>query len=134
VADLPPLPSLRALTAELREQNEAYSHPIAGASYVALCCVRGYDNSGERGGWCLVETGSIANIHGDILAQCGCEEVPGDCPEVECTCRNGWRILTSEAGGPESCRACGGTGHRYGASKWDAVAAARRLLAAARDV
>lgn len=93
---LPPLPSLRALTAELRELNEAYKHPIGGASYVALCCVRGYDLSGERSGWRLVEIGSLDSVHGDVLERCGREEVPGTEP-------------------------------------FDATAAARRLLAAARD-
>lgn len=96
-AHLPPLPTLRELAAELRQLNEDYSHPIAGASNVALCCVRAYDMSGEKHGWRCVEMGSLGNIHGDVLAECGCEEIPGAMP-------------------------------------FDAVAAARRLLAAARDV
>lgn len=90
-----PLPSLRALTAELRILNEAYAHPVAGASNVTLCYVRGFDMHCPSG-WMCVEVGSLDSLFGDVLARWGCEEVPGAFP-------------------------------------FDAVATARRLLAAARD-
>lgn len=86
---LPPLPSLRALTAELRALHEAWSHPEVGGEYV--CLVRRYDPAQLGHRW-------LACIPLDVDRPCyGREYIPGD-------------------GAP-----------------FDATAAARRLLAAARD-
>lgn len=114
----PPLPSLRALTAELRDLHEAWSHPHAGGEYVSLH-QREHD---YRVGVSCTYTGH----------EFGREYVPGSV-EAPCDCRGGWRVTREEEGGPESCRRCGGTGRVHAPSSFDATAAARRLLAAARD-
>lgn len=124
VRRLPPLPSLRALAAELRALHEAWSRPEAGGGTVCLARVYDPDRLGHE--WrveCVGDSGGI---------EFGSEDIPGS-REVECTCRNGWRIRASEPGGPESCRACGGAGRVHVPTPFDATAAARRLLAAARD-
>ncbi len=77
------LPSLRVLTAALRELHAAWAHPISGGEYVGLV------NAGSIVGWVLESP-----PHPDLI---GWEYIPGD-------------------GAP-----------------FDAVAAARRLLADARD-
>ncbi len=59
----PPLPSLRALTAELRDLHSAWSHPDAGGEYVGLV------NAGPEVGWVLESP-----PHPDLL---GREWVPG---------------------------------------------------------
>lgn len=93
----PPLPSLRALTRELRALHEAWSHPDAGGEYAALVCAHagGTPPSFE---WRVYAFGMAAALwlhpETDVF---GREHIPGD-------------------GAP-----------------FDAVAAARRLLAAARD-
>lgn len=79
---LPALPSLRVLTSQLRDLNEAFAHPEGGPEYVVLV------NAGPEVGWVLE-----CPQHPDGI---GCEWVPG-------------------------------------VQYFDATAAARRLLAAARD-
>lgn len=94
---LPPLPSLRALTAELRALHEAWSHPHAGGEYATLVCtVAPYYQ------WRVLAAGAVDSVwvaHLDDGPACvyGHEWVPGD------------------------------------GARFDAVAAARRLLAEARD-
>jgi hypothetical protein len=84
----PPLPSLRALTNELRELHQAWSHPDAGGEYAALTRVYDPEILGHR--WQV-------RAAGDDNAQFGHEYIPGD------------------------------------GARFNATAAARRLLAAARD-
>lgn len=98
---LPPLPSLRELTASLLSLHEAWSHPDAGGEYVRLVCE--IDGRGWYS-WRAVAAGAleglcVAFVHGGVqgAAVFGWEHIPGD-------------------GAP-----------------FDATAAARRLLAAARD-
>lgn len=53
-------------------------------------------------------------------AQAVLDELAAVCPVTEpgwelrkrerCDCQNGWRLTDEDAGGPESCRACHGTG------------------------
>jgi hypothetical protein len=97
----------------LRDLNFEYSHPIALASEVALCLVDNYELPVS---WDLVPLDNVANIHRELLVgPCGCELVPGDCGEM---------ILVERPNGELDA---------HDESRWDAVAAARRLLAAARD-
>lgn len=108
---LPPLPSLRALTAELRALNSAYSHPAGGPEYVHLICVAPFFP--DPGGWCVACDPSgylvtYATEHREL--------VPGDC--------------FPDGLDAQLARDAEGAGDL---SKWDATAAARRLLAAARD-
>lgn len=88
----PPLPSLRALTAELRELHEVWTHPEAGGEYVGLTLAKRSPTRTPHG-WKVRCCGD--SDRGEL--QFGREYVPGD-------------------GAP-----------------FDAVAAARRLLATARD-
>jgi hypothetical protein len=86
---LPPLPTLRALTAELRALHQAWSHPDAGGEYAALTL-----------------------IHDDVV------HIP-----------RRWRVRAVDNPDPQYGREwVPGDG-----STWDAVGAARRLLASARD-
>jgi hypothetical protein len=59
-----PLPSLRSLTASLRETHAAFAHPIAGGEYVCLV------DAGPEVGW-VIECAD----HPDGV---GREWVPGD--------------------------------------------------------
>lgn len=121
---LPELPSLRALTRELRELHEAWSHPDAGGEYVCLICLDG--SHGERSGWRVVDVGSAPNLCGSILVDVGREYVPGSR-----TCEKCQFVPPSWPAVRAMCPACAGTGHVP--TPFDATAAARRLLAAARD-
>jgi hypothetical protein len=87
----PPLPSLRAVTAELRSLHQAWSHPDGGGAYAALTLISD-DVVFRPRRWRVRALDSLT-----YTAQFGREWVPDD-------------------GKP-----------------FDAVAAARRLLAAARD-
>ena len=98
---IPVLPSLRALTRELRALHEAFSHPIAGSEHVTLVC-ECLGSVAPYYVWRVLAAGQLDSVwiaHLDEGAGCafGHELIPGD-------------------GAP-----------------YDAVAAARRLLAAARD-
>jgi hypothetical protein len=84
------LPSLRALTARLRDINDAFKHPAAGAEVVYLFC-EGATADGDR----------------------GCEWVVGCSPHDWLCVRPGELVPGNDT--------------------FDAVAAARRLLAAAKD-
>jgi hypothetical protein len=112
-ADTPKLPTLPALTAELRNLHAAWQHPDAGGEFVALC-------PGDPGDaeWHLMLGDTVGcKPHGR-------EYVPGSV-ERECPrCANDPEYA-------EWCEECNGTGRVHGPSKFDATAAARRLLAAA---
>jgi hypothetical protein len=112
VSQQPKLPSLRALTQQLRELHEAWSHPDAGGEYVSLYL------PGQ--GWHLAvgATPDGRRIYGR-------EYVPGS---VE---REGPTFDGDCLGG--ACATCHGSGYVSVPTPFDATAAARRLLAAARD-
>jgi hypothetical protein len=108
-----PLPSLREVTRQLRELHEAWTHPHAGGEYVCLA----RDEQARRG------------YYGVMLwtsAGFGREYVPGD----ECPCAS--RFIAPERDEDQHLPY---TEDPAGASccTFDAVAAARRLLAAVRD-
>lgn len=102
-----PLPSLHRLTGYLREINRAYSHPIAGPEHVYLAFQD--PDFPNVGGWVL------ASDPHDMPHASHSELVPGDYGELTAVeVRPGvWRTQNE--------------------SKFDAVGAARRLLAASRD-
>jgi hypothetical protein len=112
VSQAPKLPTLHALTRELRELHEAWSHPDACGEYVSLYL------PGQ--GWHLAvgATPDGRRIYGR-------EYIPGSvelvCPTFDGDCLSG------------ACATCHGSGRVHTPSPFDAVAAARRLLAAARD-
>jgi hypothetical protein len=121
---LPPLPSLRDLTRELRALHAARSHPDAGGEYVELC-LNQVDCSGTLR-WEICAVG-VADYMGALVSlRCGREYVPGSraCPECD-----GMALSPGTFATP--CSGCDGTGHVP--TPFDATAAARRLLAAARD-
>ena len=89
---IPLLPSLRALTADLRQLHQAWSHPDAGGEYVGLTLAK-RGRYRDPHGWKVRVVGP--SERGE--KQFGREYIPGD------------------------------------GLAFDAVAAARRLLAAARD-
>jgi hypothetical protein len=125
----PPLPSLRALTRELRALHDAWSHPDAGGEYARLVCeclgcVSPYYQ------WRVYAAGQIDSVwvahrdEGGALVY-GWEYIPGS---VERQCPD------CPAGCPDvKCGTCDDTGRVSSPSPFDAVAAARRLLAAARE-
>jgi hypothetical protein len=121
-AALPPLPSLRALTRELRELRDAWSHPDAGGAYVLLVCH--YDPETLSHQW----RARIADLGDPDAIQYGYEYIPGTRGCGVC----GGRPQRRDASGVKyfHCAMCDG-GHVP--PNFDAVAAARRLLAAARD-
>lgn len=99
MSTLPPLPSLRTLTRELKQLHEAWSHPDAGGDYVYLVCE---DLSPLVVEWKPMAAGQsdntcVARLNDELSCVFGWEYIPGD-------------------GKP-----------------FDATAAARRLLAVARD-
>ncbi len=94
----PPLPSLRALTAELRDLHMAWSHPDAGGEYACLVLVADQvDDNWQVMAVSQVESIDVRDADVGVRVVFGREYIPGD-------------------GAP-----------------FDAVGAARRLLAAARD-
>jgi hypothetical protein len=104
---LPPLPSLRALTRELRDLHEAWSHPEAGGEYVRLVCEEDWDGHIVHVHWRVCAAGQIDNLR---IAHIGAG------PDGRGrACVYGWEYIPGD-GAP-----------------FDAVAAARRLLAAAQD-
>ena len=117
-----PLPSLRTLTRELRELHAAWSHPDAGGEYVSLC----YDEN--EGVW-------VAHVPVNDYPWVSCygrEFIPGSV-ERECPkCYPPARWIGYDAWG-EKCPDCNGSGRVSVPSPFDATAAARRLLAAARE-
>lgn len=123
---IPALPSLRQLTRELKDLHEAWSHPEAGGEYAKLVCEVG-------GGWRVVAAGSVDDLwiaYADLseeksLMAYGWEYVPGSIAQVCNSCD-----LSPEG---VACPLCDGSGNVQVASVFDATAAARRLLAAARD-
>ncbi len=134
---LPPLPSLRALTAELRALHDAWSHPDAGGEMVALMCVSDepwMDPLPLR--WAVYAVTQVDSLwvwkdppaesfvvsRGPVSFVFGREYVPGTRACWANTCVNG---------AASYCPECFGTGHVP--TPFDATAAARRLLAAARD-
>ena len=108
---LPPLPSLRALTAELRAINQAFSHPECGPEFVYLFAVA--SDFPQPAHW---RVGVDPNTYITLAYVEHREWVPGDCGELVAETRPDGTIVVDDG------------------SKFDAVAAARRLLAAARDV
>lgn len=119
-----PLPSLRQLTAELRARHDAWSHPDVGGEYVSLCLAATYPSYTLA--WEVIAAGqiSMACAPGEGRVY-GREFIPGS---VERACS--W---CSWEGGRVPCFQCHGSGRVHAPSPFDAVAAARRLLAAARD-
>lgn len=129
---LPPLPSLRALTAELRALHDAWSHPDAGGEYVSLLLecdeIRMLiwdeaDIINPR--WRACAVGQVGSVHvvprGEGVTTThvyGHEYIPGS-REVDCT--------------PDWAPDTRGAVKVHVGSPFDATAAARRLLAAARD-
>lgn len=118
---IPKLPSLRALTAELRSLHEAWSHPDAGGEYATLRRWYDPDILGHR--W---EVTAVEDGRGGV--ECGREWVPGP---VERECPSCAKYGEHWEGLP--CPSCDGTGRVHTPAPFDATAAARRLLAAARD-
>lgn len=120
---IPPLPSLRALTRELRELREAWSHPDAGGGEAALTLIHD-DVVHKPRRW------RVRAVDPQVWGvQYGREYIPGSCScPAEC---NAGRTAGGFDGYDVECLRCQGTGHVH--SDFDAVAAARRLLAAARD-
>lgn len=110
----PLLPTLFELTQMLRELNQAYSHPASGGEYAYLFLVE--PDFPDEGGWrvgcdpsaCLT---LFKTEHGEFI--------PGDCYDA--------------AGGLDTVLAEDLAGKIRNHSRWDAVGAARRLLASARD-
>lgn len=96
-----PLPSLRALTRELRELHEAWSHPDAGGEYVRL--VHHIENNHYE--WRVFAAGQLDSV---------------------------W-VAHRDEGGPGSAMVYGWEYIPGDGARFDAVAAARRLLAAARE-
>jgi hypothetical protein len=124
----PRLPSLRALTRELRALHSAWSHPDAGGEYVKLVCQVG-------DGWRVAAATQIDDLwiaYADTLDErslmaFGWEFIPGS-TERECAhCKALGCPLRFD------CLICNGSGRVHAPSPFDATAAARRLLAAARD-
>jgi hypothetical protein len=126
----PPLPSLRALTAELRALHAAWSHPDAGGEYVVLVCEQ--QCLGEPPQWRVVSVGMVSSLclaYDRVFRPMayGREYVPGS-TERECTaCKDQYPYHQAR------CPVCDGSGKTSVPSPFDATAAARRLLAAARD-
>lgn len=102
------LPTLRDLARQLRETHEAYTHPDCGGEYVQIPC--GDDR------WTIDPVGFWPERRAF-----GREYVPGD--ECPCARQVAWAI-TPRSGVPVPV---------MGRCTFDALAAARRLLAAARD-
>lgn len=98
---LPPLPSLRALTAELRALHEAYAHPCAGGEYACLGC-ECLGLSAPYWRWRALAAGQV-----DAMWIAHLLDGPA--------CIYGWEWIPGDG------------------ARFDAVGAARRLLAAARD-
>jgi hypothetical protein len=120
----PKLPSLRALTRELRELHEAWSHPDAGGEYVALTLIHDDVVRKPRRWRVRVFDSAGATYTGD--PQFGREFIPGSAL-TSCACaKHVWQVRLQ-------CNACNGSGRVSTPSPFDAVAAARRLLAAARE-
>lgn len=117
---LPELPTLRALTRELRELHEAWSHPDAGGEFVALWLDSDVGEPAWRAhavSWIGFHRGCYGHEYVPGTRACGsCAGTGRHEPEMPCAGK---------------CDACDGTGHVP--TPFDAIAAARRLLAAARD-
>lgn len=103
---LPPLPSLRVLTAELRALHEAWSHPDAGGEYVRLVC----EINCEAVEWRAATPGDI-----EFAEVMYTRDLSHPLPSALTACIFGREWIPGD-GAP-----------------FDATAAARRLLAAARD-
>jgi hypothetical protein len=114
----PPLPSLRALTRELRALHAAW-----GGEYACL-----YRNSATGGFY--VSAVSSGNWRNDPAY--GREYVPGSVERVCPKCNPPHRWIGYDAWGGK-CSGCNGSGKTSAPSPFDATAAARRLLAAARE-
>jgi hypothetical protein len=97
---MPALPSLRALTADLRELHAAWAHPDAGGEYVRL--VFHIENNHYE--WLAVAAGQV-----DSLWIAHVDHKPNSAMVY------GWEFIPGDG------------------ARFDAVAAARRLLAAARE-
>lgn len=105
-----PLPTLRALTRALRELNRAFSHPAGGPEHVHLVALESDFPLPDR--WDLStqpehDMFRVWHTPTSVL-------VPGDCGDLVAIERPDGRLDVSDG------------------SKFDAVAAARRLLADAR--
>lgn len=128
---IPPLLTLRDLTRELRALHEAWLHPDAGGEYVSLVCE-------VVEGWRVAPVGMVDSLwiayadptREDSLMSYGREYVPGSV-ERECGFCVAERIHAPRAAA--LCPKCHGAGRVHVPSSFDATAAARRLLAAARD-
>jgi hypothetical protein len=117
----PEFPSLRALTAELRALHDAWSHPEAGGEYVELVQTLRPD-SDTQFQW----TPEPVGVFGGPAY--GREFIPGS-TERECS----WCDGEHNPFAGQACPECDGSGRVSTPSPFDATAAARRLLAAARD-
>jgi hypothetical protein len=128
MVSVPPLPSLRALTRELRELHAAWNCADASGGD-AVCLALISDEHGEVPGWRVMPCDNVASIHRSVLADTAHApiEIPGSVERACPTCDN-------EPDGPWDCDNCKSTGRVHVPSPFDATAAARRLLAAARDV
>jgi hypothetical protein len=134
VSTTPPLPSLRALACELRALHEAWSHPDAGGEYVTLALEAG----NVAPAWRVVAVSQVGSMYlilwdGVTPMRFGHEYVPGSV-ERECS----WCDPKGSGDGAGhlaglACPECDGSGRVSVPSPFDATAAARRLLAAARD-
>jgi hypothetical protein len=125
---IPPLPSLRELSRELRELHIAWSHPDAGGEYVRLCLTTEADAEHTPyprvwGVHAATQIDSLCLVRGCAF---GWEYVPGS---RACKVCDGMALSPGTFATP--CSGCDGTGHVP--SDFDATAAARRLLAAACD-
>lgn len=125
----PPLPSLRALTAELRELQEAWSHPEAGGEYASLALAT--ENAMKPHRWGVVAVSALEVLL--VERAYGHEYIPGSV-ERECPkCAGAGRLGDEPDFQLSWCHGCAGSGRVSVPSPFDAVAAARRLLSAARD-
>lgn len=128
------LPGLRQLTPELRSLHLHWSHPDAGGEYVSLCRFQG--GLARLAGHAHYELVPGATEGPDTA---GREYIPGsrqcpDCPEepTKTALRNMHPARTlANAAKKAQCKTCNGSGQVP--SPFDAPAAARRILAAARD-
>jgi hypothetical protein len=120
---VPPLPSLRALTRELRFIHERLAE-IGVAEQIVILVQQGV----PAWRWVVV----VGNAQGPgVYAR---ETIPGSV-ERECECRALLRKINARQDQIDAwpCTTCHGTGRVHVPSPFDATAAARRLLAAARD-